>query len=1009
MAETKRIQLRGISRNPSDRMTDDGGVAESLNVHIDNSELAPMVEPENVSEKWGLPRNLDVDNIYIHKTPNFERLIVVANNTVCYIQDGNAVDFLTLDASEVVTDITSLGNTLVISTNSAMYYVLWKDGKYSSLGSQVPFPQIEFSSVFQELDEPTYEYTYNGATGEYWWETTLPTEDEWNADSAGGKNHSNSVILSFLNEVSELIKQSIAETNTDDYFVNRVFVRYTATLYDETKLSSMPILLSAIDPYEIALELDADQFNEVDPDSTSYPGIPLLTSTSVTIKNNSAFKIKAKLTNLQQLQPWLDIIKSIDFFVSVGTDFPFTMKSTTMYDRTGSVVDNSTETNTAIYHNYACKLKYNAPQSESADNLLSDSAQTYRVLQINLHEAEGSEALSQEFLSLEEGSIIKNYPDLTTAIEDHPLLSGDDMKHYFSSAQRHITFNNSLILLQPSSILAYTYDWLNNHQQIDANPSTTLHIATTYEATYLLKAQDGTDRMTRKAFSQGDLQSRWSAYKTYSFQTFPDSRCYKMIIKATKTTRNGNIVTSVITRYASLEMLPHPFLDCAYHYVGHKTSLWDLCTLTEMPEVPEGLSSVDDRQNYLFVSEINNPFFFPNERKYQFSSPVVGAAIATFALSQGQFGQYPLYVFTEDGIYAGAVADDGKITSFKPLSRDVCTNPESIVSIDQAVVFVGKGGVMLLRGSDIVNISPYMRREGPELTVQQESIISSTEYNGLLTAIKEKEQFMAFMKNAIPVYDYSGNRLIFLSEGESTYQYIYYFETQTWHKSSFSLKKTMPLNSYPEALVCDIGESQISVSLKGAPLVGWRDDPNMKDAHIRLWRLITSKFNGNPYFLDMSLKQAVGFLDGTYQIPTTHLGYTIMQDLLVSTIEKEVGLLCEVNNYKEKRILDWSTIYDGSTEAKPLKAVVITRPFDLGEPDVFKSITDVRIRGEFPNGSVNFILEGSNDGKTFHVLSTLRGKSWKVFRMAILANLDANDRISWIDVAYERRFTNRLR
>ena len=61
MAEIKRIQLRGISRAPSDRLTEDGGVAESLNIQIDNTEAAPIVQPKDVSEKWGFPNNIKVD------------------------------------------------------------------------------------------------------------------------------------------------------------------------------------------------------------------------------------------------------------------------------------------------------------------------------------------------------------------------------------------------------------------------------------------------------------------------------------------------------------------------------------------------------------------------------------------------------------------------------------------------------------------------------------------------------------------------------------------------------------------------------------------------------------------------------------------------------------------------------------------------------------------------------------------------------------------------------------
>ena len=88
---------------------------------------------------------------------------------------------------------------------------------------------------------------------------------------------------------------------------------------------------------------------------------------------------------------------------------------------------------------------------------------------------------------------------------------------------------------------------------------------------------------------------------------------------------------------------------------------------------------------------------------------------------------------------------------------------------------------------------------------------------------------------------------------------------------------------------------------------------------------------------------------------------------------------------------------------------IVTRPLDLGHPDVFKSISDIRVRGRYSKGSVRYILEGSNDGIEFHVLNSLRGRSWKLFRITLLAELTGDERISWIDVMYETRFTNRLR
>ena len=75
--EIKRIQLRGISRSPSDRMTDDGGIAESLNLYLDNTENAPVVMPKDVTTDLGLPSEHVWEKVYLHKTLTSENYIVL--------------------------------------------------------------------------------------------------------------------------------------------------------------------------------------------------------------------------------------------------------------------------------------------------------------------------------------------------------------------------------------------------------------------------------------------------------------------------------------------------------------------------------------------------------------------------------------------------------------------------------------------------------------------------------------------------------------------------------------------------------------------------------------------------------------------------------------------------------------------------------------------------------------------------------------------------------------------
>ena len=480
-------------------------------------------------------------------------------------------------------------------------------------------------------------------------------------------------------------------------------------------------------------------------------------------------------------------------------------------------------------------------------------------------------------------------------------------------ASKLATFNNRLII----NVLSQDYS-----EGFNELPSTNVALGAPGRSTrdgrfFAFYLSDGTKIIARNSRGNadfypyqvdvpGELGDETKTAAMFGLLFFPETSCKKVVI----CDEEGLART--------VEMKAHPNLPYSYAFWG--LSKTDLDLPYEEINLSDFLSDqmAVKQTNKLLISESSNPFNFPLTGVFEFQSKVLGVAIATTALSQGQFGQFPLYVFTEDGIWAMETAANGSFVTNKPLSREVCVNPDSICSIDNAVVFVTAQGVMMLQGSQVVNISPYMNGRHYQIENSARTIIETQDFFcDLLPALSDNTHFLAFVKAASIAYDYAGRRLIFIKKDEK-YQYIYKLDTQTWHKTAYGLDLVAPINSYPECLI-----------------------------------------QGN-----------------------------------------KDGKSC---------IYDFSTILDAVESKTSVKGVIVTRPFDLGEPDVFKTITDVRIRGQFPKGAVKFILLGSNDGINFATVSTLRGRSWKLFRMVILANLDPTDRISWIDVMYDTKFTNKLR
>ncbi len=73
-------------------------------------------------------------------------------------------------------------------------------------------------------------------------------------------------------------------------------------------------------------------------------------------------------------------------------------------------------------------------------------------------------------------------------------------------------------------------------------------------------------------------------------------------------------------------------------------------------DIPAEESTNYTARNVLKVSALNSPMVFPVSQTYQpTNTEIVGLCSNTTALSQGQFGQPPLYVFATDGVYAMSV------------------------------------------------------------------------------------------------------------------------------------------------------------------------------------------------------------------------------------------------------------------------------------------------------------------------------------------------------------------
>ena len=393
---------------------------------------------------------------------------------------------------------------------------------------------------------------------------------------------------------------------------------------------------------------------------------------------------------------------------------------------------------------------------------------------------------------------------------------------------------------------------------------------------------------------------------------YPDAAAYKM-----------EIFISDDKKWI-IDLKPHDFLNGAYWYRGKEAM--SINFLPQESADPE-TGTCDSHilaLNKIYTSEVNNPFYFPVLGINTVGTGnILGICAAAKALSEGQFGQFPLYAFTTDGVWALEVSDTGTYSAKQPVSRDVIINTDSITQMDRAVLFATDRGIMHISGSTVQCISDRLNTE------DLFSIADLPKCDKLINIFNgradESEQvtldditllpFNEFLQDCRMVYDYTNQHIIVYNPAVR-YAYVYSLKSQTWGMMQSDIIDNV--NSWPESLAMADGAKLVNLS---------------------------------------------------------------------------------------------------KSMAENITALVVTRPFKIDDPNMFKTINTIIQRGMFRSTHVQQVLYGSNDLIHWHtvwssvdkIMRGFRGTPYKAFRLALVCKFDRDESIYGFTVVYEPRMTNQVR
>lgn len=230
------------------------------------------------------------------------------------------------------------------------------------------------------------------------------------------------------------------------------------------------------------------------------------------------------------------------------------------------------------------------------------------------------------------------------------------------------------------------------------------------------------------------------------------------------------------------------------------------------------VSNSDDsyQPSLIRVSEAENPLVFPAKNSVQVGSSIVSAMAAnTRPISEGQFGDAPLYAFTDEGVWVLMLDEEGTYIARQPANRDVCSNPKGILQIDDAVLFPTERGIMMQRGRESECITDVLDGFPFDFNLIYSHSGKDTYYPLSILELQDFEdgevayvRFRKYMKNASMIYDYYDSRIIVFNPSYD-YAYVYSLKSNLWGTMVNAFAKRV--NSYPESYAINYAGKIVNV------------------------------------------------------------------------------------------------------------------------------------------------------------------------------------------------------
>lgn len=796
----KNIRYQGISLTPDELAAPEGSLALSANVEIHDASLRPSLI-KGTPTTYPLTVAGNTAHLqYVHKTTAYTHFIATRGTGLYWFHENGslggsgAYQIVSLDN---ITKIESVGNTLIVLDADGIHYILWdgKQNKYKYLGQQPPFVDLQFALSEQKTCDD-----WQAKKGDV---TNIAVPEQEGIDNDDFTISGTTVKLKnqqslFTEAAWAVINRTNAVTAEKGYFYAPFLVRYCYRLYDGSSiLHSAPIIMPVAikDPFRVIYhDVHKDGEGNVDvkhtrvffveDNSMEYVLTYYPSAVALTYRNRTSSAFTTLKNN------WKDIVKSIDIFVSPQVT-PYKQDSLIS---SMSFKNENWGVRDAQVKSLVPDLDGMLESYEGIDFWVMSDEDFFDRAALDLprmSEEEYVTALrntSNFFLfhsfNLED-TLATSFTEINDGINTQGIVAREQMTDDYKT-------HNLLLPMDTGKSSLYVYNHRLNASALkerlyEGFPllsawSDDVYSYMTVRRIIVILQTDQGPKTVIQSFASGNSVSVAQLSSWLFF--YPDARAVKTIIE---------VYVDGSVRHWIFPMKQHPQLNGAYADIPF-TLKPELIIHTQITPTPGAYSAtVDDlveMPNKIYTSEVNNPYYFPvSGINTVGTGTVLGMASTTRALTQGQFGQFPLIAFTTDGIWALSVSSTGSYSAIHPISRDVCTNPKSVCQLDQSVAFVNTRGLARVVEQNVVPMSEQLI--GPWTDIEHVFDELFTYFQSkpdIQKLIRFSDDPISFLQSAVLLYDSASARILCIpatpasADVTADSQVIFAYSTtdQTW-------------------------------------------------------------------------------------------------------------------------------------------------------------------------------------------------------------------------------------